>query len=428
MQPHGTKAASGPVIKQGFQELTECRICGCEQLTEVLDLGTQFLTGVFPRTPDAEVTRGSVTLVLCGECHLLQLGEIYDLSEMYGLNYGYRSGLNASMVKHLLAKVSGLTSLVDLKSGDVVLDIGSNDGTLLGAYPKKDIRLIGFDPSGPKFSSFYPEGAELFPEFFSADCFLKGVGGPAKIVTSVAMFYDLPKPQDFVNDIASVLADDGIWHTEQSYLPTMLSANSYDTACQEHLEYYGLSQLKWLADRAGLRIIDVSLNDINGGSFAVTLAKSDSSYPDARGKVDEILKSEADAGLMSPSPYRAFARRVETHRDHLVALVKELRESGKTVIGYGASTKGNVLLQYCGFTSKDISCIAEVNPDKYGCFTPGTWIPIVSEEDAAKLRPDYMLVLPWHFRDGIIRREAEYLNQGGKFIFPLPTIEIVGAE
>jgi hypothetical protein len=242
------------------------------------------------------------------------------------------------------------------------------------------------------------------------------------------MFYDLPDPQEFVNDIVSILADDGIWHTEQSYMPTMLLANAYDTACQEHLEYYGLNQLKWMADRAGLKIVDVSLNDVNGGSFAVSLAKSASTHHECSSILNSILRNEKEAGLEHPAPYTAFARRVENHRDDLVSLIRQLRTSGKTVVGYGASTKGNVLLQYCGFTANEIACIAEVNTDKFGCYTPGTWIPIVSEREAADLKPDYMLVLPWHFREGIVKRETQYLRDGGKLIFPLPSIEIVSRD
>jgi NDP-4-keto-2,6-dideoxyhexose 3-C-methyltransferase len=239
------------------------------------------------------------------------------------------------------------------------------------------------------------------------------------------MFYDLPDPLQFVNDIAEILADDGIWHTEQSYMPSMMVANAYDTACQEHLEYYGLAQLKWMADRANLKIIGVSLNDINGGSFAVSLAKKDSIFAEATADVAALIASERNAGLATSGPYLAFARRVEAHRDALVTLVREIKSAGQTIIGYGASTKGNVLLQYCGFGPSDLLCIAEVNPDKFGCFTPGTGIPIVSEEEAHAMKPDYLLVLPWHFRNTIIKRESDYLERGGHLLFPLPTIEIV---
>jgi hypothetical protein len=209
-------------------------------------------------------------------------------------------------------------------------------------------------------------------------------------------------------------------------MPTMVAANAYDTACQEHLEYYGLRQIKNMAGKANLRIIDVSLDAINGSSFAVTLAKKASSYGDAGETVRELLAQEERQGFATLNPYLDFAKRVAYHRMELTGLVRELNSTGKKVIGYGASTKGNVLLQYCGFTATDLPCIAEVNPDKFGCYTPGTHIPIVSEPEAHAMNPDYMLVLPWHFRENTIKREATYLNRGGKLLFPLPSIEVVG--
>jgi cyclopropane fatty-acyl-phospholipid synthase-like methyltransferase len=407
--------------------LTACRICGAHNFTEVLDLGDQSLTGVFPSDADAEIPAGPVTLVLCSECKLLQLGQTYEPNEMYGATYGYRSGLNASMVRHLQEKVARLLHVVDLRPGDVVLDIGSNDSTLLRAYPDRNLRLGGIDPSATKYRHFYPENVALVTDFFSVEAYRRLFGdSQAKIVTSIAMLYDLPAPQSFIDGIASILGDDGIWHTEQSYMPTMVAANAYDTACQEHLEYYGLRQIKNMAEKADLRIIDVSLNAINGGSFAVTLAKKASGYDDAGETVRELLAEEERQGFATLNPYRDFAKRVAYHRMELTRLVRELNSTGKKVIGYGASTKGNVLLQYCGFTTADLPCIAEVNPDKFGCYTPGTHIPIVSEPEAHAMNPDYMLVLPWHFRENTIKREAPYLNRGGKLLFPLPSIEVVG--
>jgi len=412
-----------------FDPLTACRICGSQKLLEVLDLGTQALTGIFPNDAAVNVPAGPVTLVLCDQCALLQLGQTYDANEMYGETYGYRSGLNASMVRHLQDKVGALMGLVDLKAGDVVLDIGSNDSTLLRAYPDRNLRLGGIDPSAGKFRRFYPENIALATEFFSGEAFRRLFGdAKAKIVTSIAMLYDLPAPQGFIDAIASILSRDGIWHTEQSYLPTMMSASAYDTACQEHLEYYGLKQLKRMADHANLRIIDVSLNDVNGGSFAVTMARKESSYRGSSDTVNELLAREEELGLATPEPYRQFADRAAKHRAELVSLVRGLNATGKKIIGYGASTKGNVILQYCGFTPDDIPCIAEVNPDKFGCYTPGTRIPIVSEEQAHAMQPDYMMVLPWHFRANTIKREAAFLARGGKLLFPLPAIEVVGGS
>lgn len=406
--------------------LGRCRIAQSDRLTLVLDLGTQHLTGVFPKTVGQKVTLGPLGLVWCPDSGLLQLSHSYDLGEMYGENYGYRSGLNQSMVEHLQNKVRHLLRLRPLNKGDLVVDVGSNDGTLLGAYAIDGIFRLGIDPIGEKFKEFYKPGIELVADFFGADR-IRNVfpSKKARIITSISMFYDLEDPNAFVSDIAQCLAPDGIWHFEQSYMPTMLRMNSYDTVCHEHIEYYSLRVVQGLLHAHGLEVIDVQMNAVNGGSFAVTAAHKDAKLEVNAPVIDWMLRQEDRMGLDTARPYLEFAERVKSHRDQLVELVRNLVGHGKTVVGYGASTKGNVILQHCGFTSNDICCIAEVNPDKFGCYTPGTLIPIVSEDEVRRMKPDYMLVFPWHFRDSIIRREANYMASGGKLIFPLPYIEIV---
>jgi SAM-dependent methyltransferase len=409
------------------REISRCRMSGSPNLIPVLSLGVQKLTGVFPRDREAALTEGPLDLVWCPDSGLLQLRHSYDTDEMYGLNYGYRSGLNASMVRHLSAKVRYLQRLRPLSAGDLVLDIGSNDGTLLRAYETPGLRRLGMDPTGVKFRQFYGDGIDLVPEFFSARAFRQAAGGgKARIVTSIAMFYDLESPRDFIREVAEVLADDGIWHFEQSYMPSMLRMNSYDTICHEHLEYYALGPVKQMLEDCGLRILDVLMNAVNGGSFAVTAAPARSSLKTNHTVIDWLLGQEERMGILTPRPFRQFEERVFEHRANLQRLVRSLNADGKRVLGYGASTKGNVLLQFCGFTEKDVPAVAEVNPDKFGCFTPGTGIPIVTESEARALAPDYLLVLPWHFKDGILAREAAFLAAGGKMIFPLPEIEIVG--
>lgn len=406
------------------EKVTACRICGNEQLETVLDLGQQALTGVFPR-PGVTVEGGPLVLVKChgrdGCCGLVQLGHTYDLGELYGDNYGYRSGLNASMVRHLGEKVRWLQSRRPLQPGDLVLDIGSNDGTTLGHYPDT-VERLGIDPTTEKFRKFHPPGIRAVADFFSAASFKKIAGDrKARIVTSISMFYDLPAPMDFVRDVAASLADDGVWHLEQSYLPLMLDTVSYDTICHEHLEFYGLTQLQWMTSRAGLRITDVQLNDVNGGSFAVTVEKGVGDAP----IVAELLAKEAR--LASLETWREFAATVARHRVELPALLRKLKAEGKRVIGLGASTKGNVTLQYCGITPELMEAVAEVNPDKFGCVTPGTQIPIISEADARARKPDVLLVLPWHFRKTFVEREKAFLAGGGRLLFPLPAIEFVSA-
>jgi hypothetical protein len=408
-----------------YSKLEACRLSGSTNLIEVLNLGDQALTGVFPKRRDDPVTVGPLRLVWCPDSGLLQLAHSYSLGEMYGENYGYRSGLNRSMVEHLTSKIRQLERFADLKPGDTVVDIGSNDATSLHAYATGGLTRIGIDPTGRKFSRFYTDGIRLVPDFFSARNFRATGAAPAKIVTSIAMFYDLEDPVAFARDVEAILAPGGIWHFEQSYMPSMLRLVSYDTICHEHLEYYSLGVVNRILDAAGLRAVDVKMNAVNGGSFAVTAVRKDDPRRGGERVIEWLLQQEHNLGLATPRPYRDFEERVFRHRDDLRRLLEMLKADGKLVVGYGASTKGNVVLQFCGIGPDLLPCIAEVNEEKFGAFTPGTGIPIVSEADARRMNPDYMLVLPWHFRDGIVRREAEFLAGGGRLIFPFPEIEII---
>lgn len=417
-------------------EIKKCRICGSDDLISVLHLGNQYLTGVFPKKPDEKITCGPLELVKCQEdnegkfCGLLQLRHSYDSDEMYGQNYGYRSGLNQSMVKHLTEKVRLIESLIELQSDDIILDIGSNDGTLLKSYKKKRLNRVGIDPTSEKFKKYYPDDILALPQFFSADVFKKQFGNKkAKVITSIAMFYDLEDPINFMKNIYEVLSDEGIWVFEQSYMPTMLKMNAYDTVCHEHLEYYRLKQIKWMADLVGFKIIDVEFNSTNGGSFSVTVAKrSNQKFGENIDLINKVLKEEEDLQLSILTPYVQFKKNVHQHRDQLKEFIKECKSQNKTIFGYGASTKGNVILQFCELTNQDIECIAEVNKDKFGAFTPGTAIPIVSEADARARKPDYFLALPWHFKDNLVQRESAYLESGGEMVFPLPEIEVISHE
>jgi len=412
-------------MKKIYTEAKQCRVCSSQNMTNVLNLGVQALTGVFPATVEEVIPEGPVELVWCSDCGLLQMAHSYEPDEMYGDNYGYRSGLNASMVKHLTNKVRYLQRTVKLNADSVVLDIGSNDATSLKAYQVEGLRKIGIDPTGGKFKKYYTKDITLVEDFFSADAFRSVETRKANIVTSIAMFYDLEDPIAFARQVEEILDDNGVWHFEQSYMPSMLRTNSYDTICHEHLEFYSLGVVKRIMSEANLKVVDVQMNSVNGGSFAVTVAKEDSPLTENHAVINWLLDQEKAMGLNTPRPYRDFEEHVFRHRDDVVRLIRALNADGKTVLGYGASTKGNVMLQFCGFTAEDIPAIAEVNEDKFGCYCPGTGIPIISEAEARAMDPDYFIVLPWHFKNGILEREKEFLERGGKMIFPFPEIEIV---
>lgn len=409
-----------------YNNIKQCRICGSPHLIEVLDLGVQTLTGVFPAKEDQKITEGPLKLVKCtggvDVCGLLQLAHSYDLGEMYGDNYGYRSGLNQSMVRHLHGKVQRILEMVDFSGQPVVLDIGSNDGTTLGAYPADSCTRIGMDPTAKKFREYYPQGVTAIADFFSAARFQEAFPGRrARVVTSFSMFYDLERPLDFMREVASVLEDNGLWIFEQSYMPLMLERNSYDTVCHEHLEYYALKQIKWMADRVGFKIVDVEFNDINGGSFSITVAKQAAPYPEYVA-LQALLDRETKLGLDTLTPYQVFAARTASSREALRSFIEKALAEGKRVAGLGASTKGNVLLQYCGLRGRELFAIGEVNPYKYGRFTPGSLIPIVPESELLADEPDYLVVLPWHFRPFFLRK---YQLRKAMLVFPLPSLEIV---
>jgi C-methyltransferase C-terminal domain/Putative zinc binding domain/Methyltransferase domain len=418
-----------------YTTILRCRVCGNPDLDPVLHLGTQALTGVFPRDRESPVPAGPLELVKCRDdgshrtCGLVQLRHSFQPLAMYGMNYGYRSGLNQSMVDHLNALARKAKRLANISPGDLVLDIGSNDGTLLHAMDAPGLELVGMDPTGVKFRQYYAPHIRLIPEFFSAATFRRELAQKsAKLVTSIAMFYDLEAPLEFAREISEILADDGIWMFEQSYLPAMVARTSYDTICHEHLEYYGLQQMLWIAECAGLRILDVEVNNVNGGSFCVTAAKAADRRTADEATIARIIKEEQEGGLSEMGVYSHFAERVLRHRHDLRAFLQEAERRGEVIFGCGASTKGNVMLQFCDLTSNQIPFISDVNPDKFGAFTPGTLIPIISEHEARAKKPHGFLVLPWHFRDAIMTRETEFLAGGGKLIFPLPKIEVVTSE
>jgi len=415
-----------------ISEIKKCRICGNDHLITVIDLGNQVLSGRFPKKEDPDPPHAPLVLVRCDNsknhdaCGLVQLKHSVPPLEMYTCGYGYRSGINKTMSDHLSDITGKIQKIANLKKDDIVLDIGSNDGTLIKSYSRNDIRRIGMDPGGEQYRKYYPDTIRLISDFFTAANF-KSVfpKEKAKIITSIAMFYDLEKPMEFVDNIRQILHKDGVWVLEQSYLPTMLEMNSFDTICHEHLEYYAFHQIDWMLRRNNLKAIDIGFNAINGGSFQLYVTHANSSLAPDTDALDKVIATEQDLQLDTDKPYREFCTRVEKIRTDLNLLIRTEKAKGKTIFAYGASTKGNVLLQYFNLDSSIITAAAERNPEKWGSRTPGTNIPIISEEDARKMKPDYFLPLPWHFKSEFINRESRFLKDGGKFIFPLPEVEIV---
>ena len=412
-----------------------CRVCGSHALTPVIDLGMQHLQGSFwkPGKQTPPLRKIPCTLVRCDPtrdekaCGLLQMAHSVPPEILYSA-YWYRSGTNATMRNHLASLALEAVSMVNVP-GATVLDIGCNDGTLLKAYPAS-FKKFGIDPSdvAGEVDGQITVVQDLFP---SVELDMRMQGRKADIVTSIAMFYDLESPVEFAKAIRNVLAPDGIWILEMSYMPKMLSMNSYDTICHEHLEYYSFTVIEKIMAQADLKIVRMAQNDINGGSLRCYVTQSASlahKRETWQSEIRQMRQEEFDLELDTDKPYRSFQDRINVHREKLLDLLKRLRAEGKRIHIYGASTKGNTILQWCGIDQRIIDCAAERNPDKFGARTLGTDIPIVSEEESRAQKPDYYLVLPWHFAEEFIEREKAALEAGTGFIFPLPEIRIVKHE
>jgi GDP-D-mannose dehydratase len=406
-----------------FSEIKTCRICHSETLTTVLSLQEQCITSRFPIYGDVLPPKVPMEICLCAHCGLIQLRQTTNPSELYEYEYGYRSGISHTMRKHLQQYYEEIMSKIHLQEGDSILDIGSNDATMLHYYSNQYQR-IGIDPTGKQFQEHYQD-MTLIDTYFTKSNVQQHLGNiSCKIISSIAMFYDLPDPRQFVQDIYDLLEDDGLWTCEQSYLVSMLQTNSIDTICHEHLEYYSLHSIKYMADQVGFKIVDISLNPCNGGSIRLYLCKQTSTcYKEATTLIQHMLQQEKEYGIFDPQTYTMFLQRCQQETNKLCTLIDTITENHQQIWLYGASTKGNCLLQYANLDVTRISYAVERNLQKVGKMTV-TGIPIIAEETMRQQPPEYLLVLPWHFREEIIQREDAFLEQGGQLIFPFPTMTI----
>ena len=390
-----------------------------------MDFGDLALTGVFLDS-GTEVDLAPMELGRCLDCGLVQLLHNYESGALYGTSYGYESHLNGSMRDHLTRKARMLEKRF-LKDMDapVVVDIAANDGFLLQGYSAIG-SYIGIDPLMENFSDYYPSSALKIKDFFTSKTYFESTDLKANLVTSLSVLYDINDPVQFAKDVNAILLDEGIWHFEQSYLPLMVDTLSYDTICHEHLTYLRLTDINEILSRSGFQLLDVSLNAVNGGSVAVTAIKSNK-HAEPNPFVNHLLRFEDNSGFVSGKAIHDFSAKAEQHRKDLRTLLSEYKSGGYTIVGLGASTKGNVLLQWLGLTSDEIQSIGDINPRKFGKQCPGSGIPITPEKEIIELATDrtIALVLPWHFREGIVKNCEAFLGKEGKLLFPLPRIEIV---
>src|SRR3990167_722040 len=390
-----------------------CRSCLSDKTKDIILLGDQYLSEF--RDKGLPEHRSPLNVVMCKNCSLVQLRESTDPSLLYNDNYGYYSGINNTIKADLQDIVSSIPDYTQLLSDDTVVDIGSNDATLLKNYPKS-LRRLGFDPVS-KFGKFYKEDNLTFiNDFFSKRAFLKAYKGrKPKVITAISCFYDLEDPNQFVQDVAEILHPQGVFIVEQNYLATMIENLAFDNIVHEHIEYYSLKSLEHLLNRHFLKVVDVRVNGINGGAFRTYIKHMDG--------VEKMRLIEAKMRLDNQFTYVLFRMKLEKTAKQVRDFIKGEVKKGKTVYTYGASTRGNSLLQTCKLDDTLIKAAVERNPVKFGKKFLG--IPIISEEQARKEKPDYMLVLPWFFKEEFLKREEDYLKSGGKFIFPLPKFEVI---
>ena len=408
---------------------TECRICKNKDLVSVVDLGNQCLSGVFPEKDAPDPSKSPLELIKCNNsnndnfCGLLQLKETANLEEMYGSTYGYYSSISPSMVSHLKEKADGLIKFTEPKENEIILDIGCNDGTMLNLFKDSGMKRIGMDPSSEKFKDSFQDDIEVIYDFFSEKPVRQIIGDKeCKIITSIAMFYDINDPNSFCKDINKLLEKDGLWIVEFSYFPLLLKNLTYDQINHEHVTYYTLTTFQKIIDKHGLKVIDISFNEINGGSAEVIVSKKGSRYKVNKLKISKVLEEER---LINESSYKKFNDRI----DNVKKVVQFfLKKSTKKIVGYGASTKGNIILNHCKINSRDIKYICDGNSQKLGLYTPGSNIKIISKEKMRKMKIDYLFVLIWSFRSEVIKQEKKFIRSGGKLIFPLPVFHIVDKE
>ena len=406
-------------------KINKCRICSSKKFSKLFSLGKQSFTGKFPNSLNHKIAKDYINLILCNKCKLVQLDRDFNPNFLYGKDYGYRTGINLTMSNHVKSVADEAIRISKPKKKDFILDIASNDGTLLNNYGKEFI-TVGIDPLVNKYKKFYKKVNFKISNFFSIKNLKKySLDKKYKIITALSMFYDLKDPNSFIKDIKKILHDDGIFILEHADLLSILKYSLFDTICHEHLEYYSSKIIIELMKKNKLRVFDIKNSKINGGSTRYLITHENSKYKTKIKKISKILKEEKKFKLEKNETFLKFFIRINLIKKKIVSLLNEIVKNDKTVHGYGASTKGNVLLQYFGINSKYLEYIAERNPLKYNKFTPGTYIKIVSEKKSRQLKPNYYFVLPWHFKNEIVKRETKIRNLGTKLIFPLPKLKII---
>ena len=407
-----------------YLSIKKCRCCHKKKLKNFFNFGSMCLSTEFPPINTKKSNKIPMNVKICQNCKLVQLQHNYDLKKLYNKNYGYKSGVNQTMNQHLETITKDIERIVEFKKRDIVLDIASNDGTLLKKYKNNKIVRFGIDPTIKKFRSNYPKNYLKYSGFFKKEVFNKIANRKAKAITSIAVFYDIPNPNKFIEDISKILHANGVWVLEQSYFPKLFFNNAYDSLCHEHLTYFIYRQIDLILKKNNLRVINIKLNEMNGGSIRFFITHINSKYKQKKKNINKIIKLEKKYLLNLNKNLIKFKYNIQSSKKKLKKFINNKLKNKKNIHVYGASTKGNIILQFCGIKRNQIKFAADRNHEKWGRETPGSKIPIISEKTSRMKKPDYYLVMPWHFKKEILKREKKFLKNGGQLIFPLPKLHI----
>lgn len=403
-------------------------------MEKILNLGSHYVSDFVSEDVNSFKQKYSLDLYLDSDIGAARLKEVAPAETMWG-KYWYRSGINQSMTLELKSIAEQVSNRMKVKAGDVWLDIACNDGTMFKFMPE-GVTKVGIDPCDDSYVAESSKVADhIVQDYFSYSAWqTTGLENKCKAITTIAMFYDLDNPHPFIEDIKKVLDVNGAWVIQLSYTPLMIEQLAFDNVCHEHVYYYSLTSLKTLFEQHDLKIVDAELNDTNGGSIRIYIQHKEASI-DSFGtaplrdvcnfRINALLEYEKNHyDLTNVELWNDYQKRIDALRDDVVNFIRTETANGKKVYGYGASTKGNTLLQYFGLDNNDIVAIAERSPYKFGLQTIGTNIPIISEDEMRAAKPDYLLVLPWCFISEFRQREKDFFANGGAFIVPCPKFEI----
>ena len=400
-----------------------CKNCKSKKLKKIIYLNKQPISSVFYQKNKYKLKKYSLDLFECQKCKLVQFKKLPPLDDMYGETYGYRTSLSPLMIKHMREKFKKILRKKIVKKSSSILDIGSNDGTFLNFFAsKKHCKLYGIDPSSAKFRKYYDKNINLISDYFSKKKIEKHIYNKKikfDLITSYAMFYDIEDPNSFCEDISNLLNKNGVWILEMSYFPLLLKNLTYDQICHEHVTYYTLTSFEKIITKYNLKIVDLSFNEINGGSIEIICAKKSSKIKVQNDKIKKIKEEELS---INSSSYKKFNDRINNTKKVLNTFRKY---KNKDIIGYGASTKGNIVINHCNLNNKKLNFICDANPYKFNRYTPGSNIKIISKKEMRKKNPKYLLILIWSFRSEVIKQEIKYILKGGKLVFHLPMFHII---